>query len=55
MLFKEKKCICGLKLKDVEVMPNPNGDYFCPVCGRDLTPIKGKAKPEAEEAAPSDE
>ena len=51
-LFKEKKCICGLNLKGVEVLPNPSGDYLCPNCSRDLTPIKGKVKPETEEAAP---
>lgn len=54
-LFKQKKCLCGTKFKDVEVSPNPLGDYYCPVCGRPLALLNAKVKPRAEEAAPEEE
>jgi len=46
--FKPRKCVCGLDTRGKEIAPNPAGDFFCPRCGRDLTPV-GPPEPEEKE------
>lgn len=47
-MFRHKKCLCGFDTTQAEIKPNPVGRYFCPVCGRDLIPIKPKKEAPTE-------
>lgn len=58
-LFKQRFCVCGFDTVGAGIEPNPVGEFFCPQCGRELTPAKSKGEattePETEVEPPAPE